>query len=171
MELGLLEDFACLDQYVQHELLGALENIQKLYIHIYEARVNCTVESWKKEFNSKCPNTVARFIDEYRADAEEYMKRTMPSVVQVGHMATSFKQYKKLLREFRKDEVNREETLYDLAGDKDDDPIQISSHVEARIRLVDRFLADEKNTAILTGIANDEEGQNAVYTKIGPYCY
>ncbi len=66
----------------------------------------------------------------------------------------------------RQDGWERDEALRHVASD-DCDKIVVVKHLTARGLLCDKFFSDEKNTRILTEIANDEEGSGVFYQKIG----
>lgn len=162
---ALFDDFVALDKTVEVNLTAALTNIERGYISIFEASVKRTIEEWEK-FSAKCPETVTRFIAEYEADSAEFMTKTMPEFLADTHHASSCADIRNEYRRLRQTSDDIEGILSLLAGNEDDQKVDIRTHITAKHRLLNKFHADKVNTRTLDFIKNDEDGAKANYQKI-----
>lgn len=166
---SLFADFASLGKSLECNLSVALTEFKKSYLAVFNESTIRTRSEWIRLFEQKCPGTVKRFVAAYEEDSEEFLKRTMPKFLDGSFKAETVKDYKKIFRVLNKDadvDFNEQETLYNISGDKDDDAIDISAHIDVKILLTHKFLADKKNTETLAAMTSDEDGDSAVYFKI-----
>ena len=165
----LFADFAALEKSLELGLIPALEGVKNSYVYLFEASVKRTIATWTLNFSQKCPKTLARFIEEFQADSKDFVKRTLPNFLgdAVG-TASSQEDLMKSFRQLKKDDrsATTDELLDIIAGDRDDESVEVGTHVEAKHNLKDLYLTVQKNTSVLEALANDDDDANAIYVKI-----
>lgn len=160
---ALFTDFAVLEKVMERSVTSALESVELTYFKLWDNSVKRTVSEMETKFGVKYPKTVARFVQEYKKDAEEFNKKTMPEFLfSAANSARNVDEFKTLYVPL----AQHENGLFLLAGDVDDNSINISEHIKAKHLLVCKLHTDEKNMATLEALKNDEDGEHAVYTKL-----
>lgn len=161
---------------VEVNLRNALRTVRNQYERTWEASIMRTVDDWVK-LKSKYPKTVTRFVHEYTTDVNEFFKKTFPHFLKyeariIPDLEKIFKETKKGGRKFEKvlqrwyPEPHLEESPADILESMACDDKENRTVMTVLPMFVSKFIADEKNTATLRALKNDEEGAEAIYTKI-----
>jgi hypothetical protein len=157
----LFSQFADLDRTAHLRLTAAFEDIELTYYKLWNFSVAKTINEWDAKFSGKCPRTVARFVEENKADSNQFYEETDPCFETDAPDDRDSNKYKQLHSRClgNIDKVGRVLSQVSRA-------LEITSIHTAKKVLAVKFFTDAKNTATLESVTNDDDGEQAIYAKL-----